>query len=45
VKLEFESNLKFQLDVINSVTELFTSSSFIKLKEVIFSEVVNNRMS
>jgi len=42
MKLKFEPNLKFQLDAINSVTELFAGAPFIKPEEAIFSEVASN---
>jgi len=42
MKFKFESNLKFQLDAISSVTDLFVGAPFIKPEEAIFSEVASN---
>lgn len=42
MKLQFEPNLKFQLDAIASVVDLFSGAPFIKPEESIFSEVAAN---
>ena len=42
MKFQFEQNLKFQLDAINSVISLFDGASYIKPQDTVFNEVSEN---